>query len=296
MSDPSLLDTVDDNTAEQLRKRIWAAVPDWQGDEIGEFQFLSGGYSNANYGFARTAPGLHERYVLRVPLRTQPFVNRVAEAEWCQHLPASISVRPTVLDRQTGLMITPWVEGVLLIDAFQEDVSETDLVDYLIRLHRNLPSTSRHYHVPTLLPEFVGEDVPPWIEQMPLLHPLDHDRLPTSDASHHGSCHNDLNPWNILVTDAGWITLDWEFAGINDPLFDLVSLHQGLELEDQLLPEMAALFLPQFERSRLNSAIEAFWLREWAWATFQHRSGNRRPEVISQIATANKKLRRLKRF
>ena len=33
-----------------------------------------------------------------------------------------------------------------------------------------------------------------------------------------------------MVTPDGWKTLDWEFFGLNDPLFDLVALHQGLEL------------------------------------------------------------------
>jgi aminoglycoside phosphotransferase (APT) family kinase protein len=296
MKDSSLLDSIDDITARQLRQQIWAAIPDWKGDELGVFQFLSGGYSNANYSFYRTTSDLRERYVLRVPLRAQPFVDRMAEAQWYQQLPSSIGVQPTVLDRQTGLMISPWVDGVLLIDAFKDGIGEADLVDYLTRLHRNLPNTSRRYDVLTLLPEFVGEDTPSWLEQIPLLEQLDHERLPAPDASYLGSCHNDLNPWNILVTDAGWITLDWEFAGTNDPLFDLISLHQGLELEDALLLEMAALFLPEFERSRLSNAIDAFWLREWAWATYQHRSGNRRPEVISQIATADEKLRCFKRF
>lgn len=296
MSNSDPLDPIDDISAEQLRQQILAAIPDWKGDDLGEFQFLSGGYSNANYRFDRSSSDHRKRYVLRVPLRPQPFVDRVAEAQWYRQLPSSIGIQPTVLDSQSGLMISPWVDGILLTDAFKGDIDEADLVDYLIRLHRNLPSASRHYHVPTLLPEFVGEDMPPWIEKHPLLRSLDDNRLPASDASHLVSCHNDLNPWNILVTDAGWITLDWEFAGTNDPLFDLISLHQGLELEDALLPEMAALFLPEFERSRLSRAIEAFWLREWAWATFQHRSGNRRPEVVVQIATADKKLRRFKRL
>ena len=91
------------------------------------------------------------------------------------------------------------------------------------------------------------------------------------------------------------MTLDWEFAGANDPLFDLVSLHQGLELEDALLPEMAAMFVTDMVQSRLKDALEAFWLREWAWATFQQRSGNNRSEVISQIDTAAYKLQRLTR-
>ena len=40
----------------------------------------------------------------------------------------------------------------------------------------------------------------------------------------------DLNPWNVIVTEARWETIDWEFVGNHDPLFDLITLHQGLNL------------------------------------------------------------------
>lgn len=303
MSDLSLSDAVDDNTAKQLRDRIWAAVPDWHADKIGEFQFLSGGYSNANFAFSRRTSGVKERYVLRMPQRNQPYVNRVAETQWYQRLPSSIGIQPLVLDIQTGLMISPWVDGVLLVDTFEQHFNPDDLLNYLTKLHRALPVTYRQYHVPSLLSDLVGDEIPPnaitaacFMEDGTNTDQVSPIRLT--------SCHNDLNPWNILVTESGWITLDWEFAGTNDPLFDLVCLHQGLNLSDKLLPEMAAALvssvipdlIPDIELPRLNTALEHFWLREWAWATFQQRSGNTRSEVAEQIATATGKLNNLKAF
>ena len=283
---------VDEKTARVLRSQIWATAPAWRPDEIGNFEFLSGGYSNANYVFCRDAQGIQERYVLRVPQRTQPYVDRQAEAQWYQHLPSSVGVQPAFLDIQTGIMISPFVEGVLLIDA--HDVSVAELMSYLKRLHHALPATSRRYHVPSLLPDFVGSDQPPGA--VPDFLATTENPEMSDAAGPLPSCHNDLNPWNVLVTAQGWITLDWEFAGANDPLFDLVSLHQGLELDDSLLPEMAEVLTPRLELPRLNRALHHFWLREWAWATFQHRSGNRRPEVAAQIDVAAGKLLRPVRF
>jgi len=296
MRELNLSDTIKEETADQLRTQIWSLVPDWQADELGEFQFLSGGYSNANFSFSRIVSGLQQRYVLRVPQRPQPFVDRVAEARWYEQLPSSIGVQPEVLDIQTGLMISPWIEGALLIDVFKQDASADDLLDYLARLHRALPQTSRQYHVPTLLPLFVEEEAfPSGIHHSV---PADESASPARGPQPNDliSCHNDLNPWNILVTESGWITLDWEFAGTNDPLFDLVSLHQGLELNDALLPEMATTLICGIDLPRLNTAYEHFWLREWAWATFQRRSGNARSEVLAQIAVAESKLESLKSF
>ena len=51
--------------------------------------------------------------------------------------------------------------------------------------------------------------------------------------------HNDLNPWNILCATDGWRTLDWEWVGTNDPLFDLVTLGLGVQVDHPTLVEMA---------------------------------------------------------
>ena len=80
------------------------------------------------------------------------------------------------------------------------------------------------------------------------------------------TCHNDLNPWNILVTADGWVTLDWEFVGQNDVLFDLVSLHQGLALNVESLPDLASNWAQDlgtdYSSEGLSRAFGQFWLRE----------------------------------
>ena len=114
------------------------------------------------------------------------------------------------------------------------------------------------------------------------------------------TCHNDLNPWNILVTPNGWVTLDWEFVGQNDGMFDLLSLHQGLALEVESLPVLASNWAQDTgtdcSGERLTRAFGQFWLREWGWATFQMNAGNRRDEVLAQAATAETKLAHLPHF
>jgi len=43
-------------------------------------------------------------------------------------------------------------------------------------------------------------------------------------------CHNDLNPGNILVTTTGIVFLDWEYANVTSPAFDIAvfAATQGL--------------------------------------------------------------------
>jgi thiamine kinase-like enzyme len=121
--------------------------------------------------------------------------------------------------------------------------------------------------------------------------------LPSVSTSNEAAtCHNDLNPWNILVTPEGWKTLDWEFVGRNDPLFDLVALHQGLQLDINTLPALATAFLPSCSAKRLTRAFAHFWLREWCWASYQLRQGNRREEIVEQEREAKQQLLVLPEF
>ncbi len=258
---------------EYIQQIVAALVPDW--DAVGNVTYLEGGYSNANYAFTHGG----DRYVLRIPRLAQPYVDRVREHAWYADLPDDIGVRPIALNANNGQMISPWVEGELLVDVWHRFTVD-DLLSYLKGLHARLPGLSVTYDVAELSQAF-------W----------PHGQLAVSaePPTVLATCHNDLNPWNIIVTDSGWLTLDWEFVGANDPLFDLVALHQGLELPAADLPELAVSYLagaatPEEAMRRLARAERNFWIRELGWAEFQLRHGNVREEIRDQVATARRRL------
>ena len=45
-------------------------------------------------------------------------------------------------------------------------------------------------------------------------------------------CHNDLLPANLLSVPAGVMLVDWEYAGMGHPLFDLGNLAVNNEFDD----------------------------------------------------------------
>jgi Ser/Thr protein kinase RdoA (MazF antagonist) len=251
--------------------------PNWIAADIESVEFLDGGYSNDNFAFDYAGT----RYVLRLPVRRQPFVDYRHEHDWYQHLPDNVGVRPEVHDPETGVMLSRMVPGTILASLTTTPPVE-ELAGYVRRLHLSLPPPGRSYPLREVLQRYLGNDLP---------------ALAPSPSHTAAPCHNDLNPWNVLCTADGWMTLDWEFVGDHDPLFDVIGLHQGLRLPDDSLEPMVAAYagasVPAFSE-RVFEVLRMFWLRELGWAKYQLRNGNRRPEVLAQIDYAADVLRRMR--
>lgn len=276
--------------AEQLREATYALLPDWResGSQPTNWTFLEGGYSNLNYAFEM----MGNRYVLRV---SRSSTDREHEQRWYRRLPADVGVRPVAYDSNTGNMILPWVEGELLIDYWTRlcadkaaDVvlrnHQAQLLAYLKSLHQRLPPVQRTYDALTdTLQTAASERIDSATETC---------ALPAS-AAQWITCHNDLNPWNIIIDPTGrWITLDWEWVGLNDPLFDVVGLHQGLLLNEGCY-ELCYAYLDaddEHVRSRVRAALGMFWQRELDFADAQIARGNRRTEILQQQRTAGARL------
>ena len=261
-----------------LKKHICALMPIWTDAVLKDFNYLSGGYSNDNYSFSMSSDKGSENFVFRLPKVQQPFVNRDLELHWYRTLPDNVGVKPVALDVKSGAMITPMLDGQILAEVYDDHFGEQELLDYVKNLHLVLPNVEREYNM----------------FELAALYAVDPAGLPSQDSMHmYQACHNDLNPWNIIVTEHGWRTIDWEFVGLNDPLFDLVALHQGLELPDAGLVNLSAQLIGHTDVDRLSRVQKTFWYREWAWAEFQMRAGNLREEIISQHKLSQAKLAEL---
>ncbi|MCB1686725.1 MAG: phosphotransferase, partial [Pseudomonadales bacterium] len=193
MATPQLPDT------ERVRKEIAALVPDWPPAAIQSIAHLDGGFSNHNFRFRCDAVD----YVIRVPGRERPYVDRRAELELLRggqlsSDPALEAPSLIAFDPDTGSMITRWVDGQLLSEARPD---EADLIGYLKRLHATLPVTSRTYDPLELSRQLLaGARGPRWLTR--LLASLAWQPRKLVPA------HNDLNPWNVIRTVTGtWLTL-----------------------------------------------------------------------------------------
>lgn len=264
-----------------LQRSVLALRPGWLAADLADFEYLPGGYSNQNYRFRHRG----RRYVLRVPQRARPFVDRELEHAFYQSPGRVLVPEIEAFDPATGVMISHWLSGPLLADI---DVDPRALVRYVGSLHSGLPSCTRKYDPVAMARQqlSIGDPHASIVELATRL---------VWNPENLAACHNDLNPWNIIRLDGGkWVTLDWEWFGENDPVFDLVTLHQGLSLDDTILVELACELLGSSRskntESRVRDCLTAFWLREYAWAHAELASGNDRDEICEQIRVSSNKL------
>ena len=262
--------------------QLMELMPAWRQDKVTRVSFLEGGYSNLNYRVTY----MDQDYVMRVPQTRQPYVDRIHEHAWYGTLARKEPggkwfLHPLAYDVQSGRMLSKWVQGNLLVDVLPTlPANELGnlLGRYVLDLHRNLPDPGRTYDVNTLADIYVPGHA-----------------YTSAGTDVTLACHNDLNPWNVLVCEDRWITLDWEFVGRHDPLFDLIALHQGAELDMAVLRAMLDAYNPALleDTERISANLKNFWLREWSWAKFQLSRGNERAEIYAQAAQAEARLQEL---
>jgi aminoglycoside phosphotransferase (APT) family kinase protein len=62
-------------------------------------------------------------------------------------------------------------------------------------------------------------------------------------------CHSDLHAMNVLRCDEGLILLDWEYAHVSDPLWDLAGWCANNDLETEMQRELLGQYLGALPRS-----------------------------------------------
>lgn len=249
-------------------------MPTWDAQGIEGVTYLPGGYANDNYRFE------YDGRVYALRIARHPGADRRAEARFLQ-----LAAAPEVLalDLPSGHLLTRWIDGTLLADS---PVPPETAAAYLRALHAEIPQGVRHYDPrEAIRRDLAGAKTVAPVAVTAL------DRLDWTPADLRG-CHNDLNPWNVLRTERRWRTLDWEFAGDNDPLFDVVCLGRGLGYDDAGMERLTATYYDTATVSRLHvlDTRILFELREYAWAVGQIALGNDRAVIRAQADTAERAL------
>ena len=270
----------DDILRGALRDELVAALgrlPELAGHEL-TLTALSGGITNRN--FLVTAPGRADRYVIRLAGNDTHLLGISREVEHAATVAAAgVGVGPEVIAfiRPEGYLVTRFIEGSPIAEAaVREPQMLSRVADSLRRVHGGPP-------IPGLfIPLRIVEAYRALAEARGVPIPAEYARAVAvgrrielaclSDPVELRPCHNDLLNANFIDDGTRVRIVDWEYAGMGDPSFDLAnfSVNHDLTPDDDaaLLREYAgAVSIPRLGRLTAMRVVSDF--REAMWGVLQ---------------------------
>ena len=252
-------------------------VPELAGREL-TLAALSGGITNRN--FLITIAGGKDRYVIRLAGNDTHLLGISREVEHAATVAAAgVGVGPevTAFIRPEGYLVTRFIEGSpVSIEQVREPDTLTRIADSLRRIHQGPPipglfvplrivaayralAQSRGVRIP---PEYdLADAIGRRIELACLADPVEL-----------RPCHNDLLNANFIDDGVRIRIVDWEYAGMGDPYFDL----GNFSINHELTPDHDANLLGQYHGSvpiarlaRLTLMRVVSDFREAMWGVLQ---------------------------
>ena len=181
---------------------------------------LEGGMSNYTYVVETRG----KRYTYRVPGKyAEKFVDRVEEWDNIQEVnKLSLNNATSYVEVISGEKLAEYVEGTIL--------SETDVVSYndmsvkALKTIHNSNLRFKDYNAFGRLADYER-----YCREMGFTHPKEYielrGKLDQMRQAHVDvpmvPCHCDYQPTNLVVSGDKLYVLDWEFAGMNDPFYDI---------------------------------------------------------------------------
>jgi len=229
---------------------VMQRVPELAGREL-TLTPLSGGITNRN--FLVTVGGVHDRYVIRLAGNDTHLLGISREVEHAATVAAAgVGVGPevTAFIRPEGYLVTRFIEGspVSFEEVRQRDTLAR-IADSLRRIHDGPPIPGlfvplRIVEAYRALAQARGVRIPPEyevaaaigrrIELACLAEPIEP-----------RPCHNDLLNANFIDDGSRIRIVDWEYAGMGDPYFDL----GNFSINHELTPDDDAALLGAYHGS-----------------------------------------------
>jgi aminoglycoside phosphotransferase (APT) family kinase protein len=253
--------------------RIVAGLEPLLGRLSGVVRPLDGGITNRNY---RVALGAQE-YVVRLPGKDTALLGISRESErLASQAAAALGIAPPVAAVLDDCLVTGYVPCAPIAPA---DLLEGphEVARALRTFHAQGPRLPTRFDVPSLLEDYAaivarrGGSLPPEYARARAIAARIAAALP---AVAPGPCHDDLLPANLIKAEDGPLLLvDWEYAGMGDPFFDLgnLSVNNGFDpaADERLLHAYLDAEPAPAERARLTLMRAMSDAREAAWGVVQ---------------------------
>jgi len=222
--------------------RVW---PDGES----QWEPLGGGITNSNVKVTR-ADGV---FVLRVAGRETEVlgIDRAAEHE-ATRTAASVGVGPEVVAfvEPEGWLVTRFIEGTIPSPEALREPARLPQVGRTLRAIHGAPAIPGRFDALAVVESYRdaavarGAVLP---DGFPEAHATAIRIASIRAAETPRPCHNDLLAANVIDDGARLRIVDWEYAGMGDPFFDLANFSANLELD---APGRGALLAAYFGEAR----------------------------------------------
>jgi thiamine kinase-like enzyme len=250
-------------------KQIAARV--WPNREL-EIEPLGGGITNHN--FVVRLDG--EAYVLRIAGADTELlgIDRAAEHE-AARIAAGLGVGPEVVDFVEGSLITRFVEGgIVPVEEIRRPGCLREVAELLRRIHEGpaFPARFDSFRVVETYrktAEAHSVRIPPQYEKAKA-HADEIERALGPRLAQ--PCHNDLLNANFIRSPDGIRIVDWEYAGMGDPFFDLANFSVNHELAEDESDALLEAYFGEVTDEALEHLHEMRFMsdfREAMWGVLQ---------------------------
>jgi len=264
----------------ELREELVAALqrlPELAGHDL-TLTALSGGITNRN--FLITVAGVAERYVIRLAGNDTHLLGISREVEYAATVAAAgVGVGPevTAFIRPEGYLVTRFIEGrPVALEEVRQPATIGRVADSLRRIHDGPP-------IPGLfIPLRIVEAYRALAAARGVRIPAEYELAASigrrielaclADPVGLMPCHNDLLNANFIDDGARIRIVDWEYAGMGDPFFDLGNFSINHELTpdaDEVLLQAYLGSVPPSRRARLLLMRVVSDFREAMWGVLQ---------------------------
>lgn len=263
-----------------------ARVPlfrDVRQEEI-ELELLGGALTNVCYKVTTGGTA----YVLRLAGEgTSDYIDRAAEKHNARVAAAAgVNVEVLYFDAKDGTMVTRFVEGISMNggEGFRRDAGAPIRAALVLRrVHRLRKVFESRFDVFAAIDDYVD-----LLHEQPTPLPQDYYEVGRKARAVRRAleaspvplvpCHNDPWPGNLLDADGRIYLIDWEYSGMNDPMWDLADLSVEAGFGPERDRTMVEAYCGGAASQALYSRLEIYKAMSdlhWAlWGFVQHAKDN----------------------
>ena len=237
-------------------------------------QPLTGGITNLNFVVEDGGRKYFVRTGEDIPIHGVLRFNELAAAKAA----AEVGLSPKIVHHEPGVMVTEFVEGKTFEPSDVRDaVNRPRVLDLIKRCHDDMPAAFRGpvlmFWVFHVVRDYAGTLRDDKSRCVPLLPGLLDKAEKLEDAVGPVEIvfgHNDLLAANFLDDGARLWLVDWDYAGLNSPLFDLANVASNNEFTDEEEQELLASYYARPADAALWRSYRAMacasLLRETMWS------------------------------